>query len=324
MNHPQATDTSPAARGGGAAPVASGDCNRFVAALRAVTFGYQPGVPVIRSVTAGLAPGRVCALIGPNAAGKSTLLKLMLGQLDPWEGSVELAGQPVSALTPRQRAARVSYVPQKGAVSFAFTVDQVVAMGRYALGELDEAVERALALCDLTAERGRVFTELSGGQQQRVLLARAVAQSAGVGRVMLLDEPASGMDLWHAHQTMRLLRNLAQGGPGEEPGRAEDPGVPGGLGVLVVLHDVNLAARYADDVWLMDAGGLVAAGPWRQVMRPALLEPVYGVRFLPMQAPDKPVANSPGSDGADPRIPTAGTQRDKRPVFWIDPPDTIG
>ncbi len=285
-----------------------------VAALRGVTFGYQPGVPVIRSVTALLQPGRVCALIGPNAAGKSTLLKLMLGQLDPWQGTAELAGQPVAALNPMQRAALASYVPQKGAVSFAFTVRQVVAMGRHALGESDAAIDHALAMCDLSDLCDRVFAHLSGGQQQRVLLARAVAQSAGTGRVMLLDEPASGMDLWHVHQTMRLLTQLAHADTShrgsQEP---KSSGEPGGPGVLVVLHDVNLAARYADDVWLMDFGGLVAAGPWQQVMQPKLLETVYGVRFLPMQPPSKPSTD----------IPADGTPPSERPVFWIDPADTI-
>lgn len=294
-----------------------------VAALRGVVFGYEPGTPVVRSVSVELRPGRVCALIGPNAAGKSTLLKLMLGQLDPWEGTAELAGRPVLTLTPRHRAARVSYVPQQGAVSFAFTVGQVVAMGRYALGDAGAAVEHALEVCDLYGLRDRVFAHLSGGQQQRVLLARAVAQSAGAGRVMLLDEPASGMDLWHVHQTMRLLTRLAQAGA-----HGGGTGEPGGPGVLVVLHDVNLAARYADDIWLMDRGELVAAGPWREVMQPKLLEAVYSVRFQPMQqapapkpAPGRRAAGSGEASG--PRIPGAGTNPDQRPVFWIDPADTI-
>jgi len=272
----------------------SGPSDCPAASLQGIGFGYEPSVPVVRSVTANLLPGRVCALIGPNAAGKSTLLKLMLGQLDPWEGSAELAGRAVSGLSPRQRAARVSYVPQAGAVSFSFTVGQVVEMGRFALGEDSGAVQRALTLCDLTGVRDRVFAHLSGGQQRRVLLARAVAQSSGAGRVMLLDEPAAGMDLWHVHQTMRHLRHLA----GE------------GLAVLVVMHDVNLAAGYADDVWLMDKGGLVKAGPWDTVLLPKLLEPVYGVRFTPMSPP----VQAP-----------AGGDRDylTRPVFWIDPADTM-
>ena len=277
-----------------------------VSAFRGVEFGYEPGVPVIRSVTAELARGRVCALIGPNASGKSTLLKLMLGQLTPWAGEVELTGRPISSLPYPRRAALMSYVPQKGGVSFAFTVRQVVAMGRYAAGGggirgvRGDAVARALAVCDLEGLGDRVFAHLSGGQQQRVLLARAVAQSEGSGAVMLLDEPASGMDLRHVHQTMRLLGRLSRGGARGA-----------GLGVLVVLHDVNLAARYADDVWLMDAGKLVAAGPCAEVMKPRLLGPVYGVRFEPIGRPGYPEKSVTGTETAD------------RPVFWIDPADTM-
>ena len=285
-----------------------------VAAVRGVEFGYEPGVPVIRTVTADLQRGRVCALIGPNASGKSTLLKLMLGQLTPWAGDVELAGRPVSAMAHHRRAALMSYVPQKGGVSFAFTVRQVVAMGRYASGEKDgirgdqkSAVERAMSVCDLDGLGDRVFAHLSGGQQQRVLLARAVAQAEGSGAVMLLDEPASGMDLKHVHQTMRLLHRLARGGGGNA-----------GLGVLVVLHDVNLAARYADDVWLMGNGELVAAGSCHEVMRPELLGPVYGVRFEPMKAPDGRSGQRKNTENSD-----TGTKTADRPVFWIDPADTM-
>jgi ABC-type cobalamin/Fe3+-siderophores transport system ATPase subunit len=308
-----------------------------VAALRGVGFGYEPGAPVLGGVSAELRPGRVCALIGPNAAGKSTLLKLMLGQLDPWEGSIELAGRPVASLSPRRRAALASYVPQKGGVSFAFSVRQVVAMGRFALGDDGGAVDRALWLCDLADVQHRVFAHLSGGQQQRVLLARAVAQSHGSGRVMLLDEPAAGMDLWHIHQTMRLLVRLARGeaggghaasegggpdgGPGVGPGGGPGGGpAAAGPGVLVVLHDINLAARYADDVWLMDRGALAAHGPWHEVLLPERLEPVYGVRLRAIQAPAPGVQGGSGSTAAS---PGAGTLAEKRPVFWIDPADTI-
>lgn len=283
-----------------------------VASLKAVDFGYEPSTPVVRAVTAQLHAGRLCALIGPNASGKSTLLKLMLGQLDPWEGAVSLAGRPVAGLSYRRRAALASYVPQKGSVSFAFTVREMVKMGRYAVGEDDGAVDEALGMCDLVGLEGRVYAQLSGGQQQRVLLARALAQSRDAGRVMLLDEPASGMDLWHVHQTMRLLRGLAHGQTGAAAtSSVRGAAVGAGLGVLVVLHDVNLAARYADDVWLMDGGRLAAAGSWDRVLTPKLLEPVYRVGFKPMQPPD----DSPDR--------TSGTDRSRRPVFWIDPGDRI-
>ncbi|MEX2388646.1 MAG: ABC transporter ATP-binding protein, partial [Phycisphaeraceae bacterium] len=201
----------------------------------------------------------------PNAAGKSTLVKLMLGQLEPWAGEVSVNGQAVTALPARQRARWLSYVPQRGGVQFAFSVREVVAMGRFASAGRGEdrgvAIDAALAACDLGDVADRVFAELSGGQQQRVLIARAFAQSADEGRAMLLDEPGSHLDLRHLHGMMRLMREQAARG----------------LAVLVVLHDLNLAARYADEVWLMDGGCLVASGGWEAVLRPAVLEPVYGL-----------------------------------------------
>lgn len=248
-------------------------------AVEAVTFGYVPGGPAaVESVSAELAAGRVTALLGPNAAGKSTLLKLMLGQLEPWSGRVLLEGEAVGALPPRARARRVSYVPQRGSVSFAFTVREVVAMGRFAAGADGAsgwAVEQAIDACGLRGIERRVFAELSAGQQQAALVARAFAQAADTGRAMLLDEPGSSMDLRHAHALMRLLRERAAAG----------------LAVLIVLHDINLAARYADDVWLMHEGRLAAAGRWDAVLRPETLGPVYGVglRALPAGEAGRPV-----------------------------------
>lgn len=228
--------------------------------LRQVKFGYDPGAVVVDGFSAALRPGRVTTLVGPNAAGKTTLLRLILGLARPWSGSIEFDGVDVFGMSAKLRARRMSYVPQRPGVRFAFTVRQVVAMGGHAAGadrtqQIDQAIEEA----GLEGLSGRVFAELSGGQQQRVLLARAQVQSAEGGRVMLLDEPGSHLDLHHRHATMRRLRELA--------GR--------GLAVLVVLHDLDLAARYADDAWLMDGGKLVAAGTWDQVLTPELLCPVY-------------------------------------------------
>jgi iron complex transport system ATP-binding protein len=130
----------------------------------------------------------------------------------------------------------------------------------------------------------RIYAHLSLGQQQRVLLARAIAQAAGAGRLMLLDEPASAMDLWHIHRTMGQLRALTRKG----------------LSVLVVLHDLNLAARYADTVWLLDRGRLAAAGPWNTVLTPAVLEPIYRVGLTPLSG-----------------------LRHHRPMFDVDLPGTL-
>ena len=236
---------------------------KAAATIESLSFGYVRDAPVVQAVSASLAAGQLCALVGPNAAGKSTLLRLMLGHLAPWSGTIQVGGREVRRLDAARRAAWISYVPQRGSSSFAFTVEQVVAMARTMNGADHAAVESALQTCDLGPLRGRVYPHLSTGQQQRVMLARALAQSAGDGRVMLLDEPASAMDLRHVHRTMQLLVESARSG----------------LAVLAVLHDLNLAARYADQVWLMHEGRLVATGPRQQVMIPQVLEPVYGLRL---------------------------------------------
>jgi len=241
-----------------------------------LSFGYRPNQPVLEALDAELRTGRLTALIGPNATGKTTLLRLMLGQLPPDQGRVLLDGRDVRTWPHDRRARRIAYVAQRPSVAFGFTVRQVVAMGRHAQplhGQRDQAVEHALSACDLHDAATRPFNELSGGQQQRVAVARALAQSEigrpGRGRVLLLDEPCASADPRHAHQLLSLLRDAA---------RAD-------RAVLVVLHDLNLAARWADDVWLMDRGRLAAAGAWREVLQPARLDPVYGMRFTALHAP---------------------------------------
>lgn len=241
------------------------ESDRIAARLSGVTFGYRASVPVVREVSAELEAGRVTVLVGPNASGKSTLLRLLLGVVQPWSGRVEVGGLAVGKLSEADRSRWISYVPQRPGARFAFTVRQIVAMGRYrqdrimAGPAIDAVLERA-GLADLAH---RVFAELSGGQQQQVILARAELQAGLGGRVMLLDEPGSHLDLAHAHATMRRLRELAAGG----------------LAVLVVVHDLNLAAAYADDAWLLGEGELVAAGQWDQVLQPATLSEVYGIEL---------------------------------------------
>ena len=232
-----------------------------VISLDQVCFGYDVA-PVVDGVTTQLASGKLTALIGPNAAGKTTLMRLVLGLLRPWSGTVQMDGRDIAAMPAPQRARLLSYVPQRPGVRFAFTVRQVVAMGANGLPRrvADDRVEQVIEQAGLTDVAERVMMQLSGGQQQRVLLARAEVQSTS-GRAMLLDEPGSHLDLQHRHGMMRRLRELA----GQ------------GMAVLVVLHDLDLAVRYADDAWLMDRGGLVSAGPWDGVLTPELLGPVYGL-----------------------------------------------
>lgn len=247
-----------------------------VLAIEDLSFGYTRHEPLIESLTVSLQPGRICVVLGPNAAGKSTLLKLLLGELSPWQGKILLQGQALGHYPASERAAMLSYVPQRGGTSFAFTVAQVVQMGRFALARDEQAVDDALAACDLAHLHQRVYSELSVGQQQRVLFARAIAQSHGRGKLMLLDEPGSAMDLRHMHAMMETLTTLARQG----------------MAVLVVLHDLNLAARYADEIWLMDQGRLIKAGPWQEVLEPSLLSGVYQMDLTKI-----------------------ATQNDERPVF---------
>ena len=230
-----------------------------------ITFGYNAQQPVLRGLSGEMHRGKLCAMIGPNAAGKTTLLKMILGQLQPDQGAVLLQQKPVHKLSFQERAKILSYVPQRANVNFAFTVRQVVAMGRYALPANSQAVDQAIKETELTSLEEQVYAHLSVGQQQRVLLARALAQAADGGKMMLLDEPGSAMDMRHLHQTMQMLRRLADQG----------------MAILVVVHDLNLAAQYADDVWLIHQGTLMASGPWQQVLQPAVLEPIYQIRLQP-------------------------------------------
>jgi len=233
-----------------------------IISLQHVRFGYDVAT-VVDGVTGDLSPGKVTALIGPNAAGKTTLMRLMLGLLRPWSGLVRMGDRSITDCSPTQRAQSLSYVPQRPGVRFAFTVREVIAMGAHRQGRrrVEALVARAIASTGLEDVADRVLMELSGGQQQRVMLARAEVQAAVAGRAMLLDEPGSHLDLKHRHAMMHRLRQLASDG----------------LAVLVVLHELDLAIRYADEVWLMDTGKLVATGRWGDVMTPQRLGPVYGM-----------------------------------------------
>lgn len=235
-----------------------------VMSLDGVGYRYvRGGDLVVDGVGCELVGGEMTALIGPNAAGKSTLMKLMLGQHLPSVGEVRLGDEVVHEMGHVERARRIAYVPQRAGKCFGYCVEQVVGMSRAMIGDEDGAVDWAIEHCDLVGLRGRIFGELSVGQQQRVLLARGLSQCWGGGKVLLLDEPCSGMDLKHIYQTMELLRGFLEGG----------------LAILIVLHDLNLVSRYADNVWLMDKGRLVNGGRRTEVMRADVLEGVYGVKI---------------------------------------------
>lgn len=234
------------------------------------------GKCVLDGVDLQVRPGEVVSLVGPNGAGKSTLLKCLNRILRPHAGSVTLDGQPLNAMSRRQLAQRVAYVPQQTAAAMALNVADMVALGRapyrgsagaaHDFGIVADALERL----DLQALALRSYDQLSGGERQRVLLARALAQQA---QFLLLDEPTSDLDLRHQVQAMSIARALAQ---------------QQGAGILIAIHDLGLASRFSDRLVMLHQGRNVAQGPWQEVLTPANIATVYGIGAVVGQADGMP------------------------------------
>jgi len=230
-----------------------------------VTLG---GRTVLRDVELEAHPGEVLALLGPNGAGKSTLLKALAGLL-PYEGSVEIAATDLAALSPRNRARRISYVPQRSLLRSALSVEEVVALGRYVHGGSfggmsksdQEAIDHALMTAHADALRDRIFTQLSVGEQQRVLLARALASDAPI---LLLDEPTAALDVGEAMAVLRLIRTLAA--------RKHT--------LVVVLHDLADALSTTDRALLLKDGRVVEQGNTCEVISAEPIRAVYGVKLI--------------------------------------------
>jgi iron complex transport system ATP-binding protein len=227
------------------------------------------GTPVLHNITFEAAPGAIIGLIGPNGAGKSTLLRAISGAIAPSAGAVRLGGRELGRLSANERARLVAVVPQIAHMPAGFSVAEVVLMGRAPHlprfgGESarDREVARAaLARTDTLALAGRAAHTLSGGEQQRVLIARALAQEP---RVLLLDEATAHLDLKHQVAVLGLVRQLARDG----------------MIVIAALHDLNLAAVYADRLALLRGGELLALGSPAQVLTPAWLRAAFDVEAL--------------------------------------------
>jgi len=242
-------------------------------AARGLTFGYRSHA-VLTGIDLALPSGSFGALLGPNGSGKSTLLKLLVGRLMPQAGDVLLDGRPLGHWPAIHRARKVGYLPQAVAASYDFTVHEVVLMGRHphrAFGletaaDLD-IVRDCLVRTATEPLAERVFNTLSGGERQRVLLASVLAQEP---RILLLDEPTTALDIHHQHEVMELLGQLHADG----------------LTILMVTHDLNLAARYCPTLWLLHEGCIAAAGGPAKVLTPELLTRVYGPRLRVAVDPD--------------------------------------
>ncbi|WP_296571977.1 ABC transporter ATP-binding protein [Phreatobacter sp.] len=223
------------------------------------------GHPVLRDVTLAVAAGALLAVVGPNGAGKTSLLRAVAG-LAPFTGTIRLGGETLGAGAAAARARRIAYLPQRSELAWALSVRDAVLLGRLPHGdpfsratpEDGRAVAAALDRLGLAALAGRPVTELSGGERARVMLARALATEAPL---LLADEPTTALDPAHQLAVLGLLREIA----------AE------GRTVLAVLHDLTLAARFADTVAVLDQGRLMAAGPPEETLSEALLGTVFGL-----------------------------------------------
>ncbi len=227
-----------------------------------ISFDYD-GNLVLADVGRGAQPGQVGGLIGPNGSGKTTLLRVLYHALHPRAGLVTVDDTPVGTLGPREVARRFAVVAQESPPEIPVTVADVVLLGRSPLRcafqryTPDDYRAAATALRRVGARHlaDRNFPSLSGGEKQRVLSARALAQQADH---LLLDEPTNHLDIRYQHEVLGLVRDL-------------------GVTTIVVLHDLNLAARYCKQLVLLDGGKVACAGRTEDVLTPAVLEPVYEV-----------------------------------------------
>lgn len=237
------------------------------------------GATALREASLSLQAGEFVGLLGPNGSGKSTFIKALSGVLAPAAGSVLLSGKELARYSPRERARLVACVPQRGEAPDGMTVEDIVMLGRYAHlgfwhgpGKGDRAaVRRALEDTDIISLAGRRAGAVSGGELQRAFLARALAQEA---KVLLLDEPVSGLDPAHAVTACDVLA-----------GRSRQ-----NVAVLMASHDLNLAALYCSRLVFLEKGRIITQGPTHQVFCKEVLEKVYGTSVV---ITEHPVSGAP-------------------------------
>jgi len=232
--------------------------------LRDVSFGYGRAA-VIHGVSFAVERGGFVGIIGPNGSGKSTLLRLMSGYLRAWQGQMLVDGAAIERYGRRELGRLIGVVPQETAVSFPFSVTEMVLFGRtphvggfgFERGADLDAAQRAMARTDTADLARRPITELSGGERQRVILARALAQEPSI---LLLDEPAAFLDIRHEVEMYDLLRDLQREG----------------MTIVSVLHDLNIAALYCERLLLLHEGRVARVGTPGEVIDYPTLTEVYG------------------------------------------------
>jgi len=259
------------------------------------------GAEILSDVSLTAERGAVVGLVGPNGAGKTTTLRVLRSTLAPDDGTVRIAGDHIEGLSSKQVSQRVASTPQATTLSFEFTVRQTVEMGRTPhLGRFErvdsadhEAIAAAMERADVARFADRPVTSLSGGERQRVLLARALAQETPV---LLLDEPTSNLDINHAVSTLELVVGLAREGKT----------------AVAAIHDLNLAARYCDELVLLADGKVRAAGKPREVLQSPTLKGAFDAETLVTDQPatDAPLVTAlPDREPVDRTVHVIGTGR---------------
>ncbi len=244
-----------------------------------IAFAYRSGREVLKGVSFSAASQRMICILGPNGSGKTTLLRCLLGMLKPQSGGIMLDGRKLSKYSSRELARMLAYVPQFPTSAFALTVQEIVLTGRYAhtgvmglAGKADLAVaHEAMKMTDTLSFADRSLGELSGGEAQCVMIARALAQQP---QVCLLDEPTSHLDIRNQLMVYRMMQRLAHEWK---------------ISIICVSHDINMAARFADELVLMRSGQIIASGRAEQVVRADLLEQVYDVKVDLVPVPGESV-----------------------------------
>ena len=236
-------------------------------ALSGIGFAH-PGKTIFEDLDLDLPAGRFTGIVGPNGCGKTTLLDLLCRHITPHQGHIHYAGRPLGEYGKRELARQIALVPQDYGINFPFTVEEVVFMGRYPhtprfgapSAEDVDRVAQTMADCDVLAFRDRPITSLSGGERQRVIFARALAQDTPV---LVLDEATANLDVCH---TLTLLDRVA--GLVQTERRT----------VIAVFQDLNLASAYSQQIVMVKAGRVVAAGPTAEVFTPQNLNMVFDIQ----------------------------------------------
>ena len=263
--------------------------------LRARHLGYARGARrLVDGIDLELGAGEVLAVLGPNGAGKSTLLRLLAGELRPSTGEVSLDTRALRDWDAGELARRRAVLPQSESLRFAFSVEQVVQLGRlpWPAGRETEIARETLQAAGVAHLIDRAYPELSTGERSRVQFARVLAQvwepQPKAARYLLLDEPTASLDLAHQHDILAATRRFADHG----------------AGVVAVLHDPNLALLYSDRCLLLKEGCAVACGPTREVLTPSRVSAVFGIEVCAVQRPGSalpwlvPMPPNPADDAA--------------------------